>query len=117
MILGGNATTIGDGFLEREGYTLVDSGWEGDITTGLRINLPVATNPDGTPITGRVRSEYILNAAASTQDVTAPPPYEAVSTSNTGATLTRRVRQDDPKELNPNSQLAFPSCETTPLPE
>jgi hypothetical protein len=51
--LGGNATNIGDGFLEREGYTLVDSGWEGDLTTGVKITLPVATNPDGTPIVGR----------------------------------------------------------------
>ena len=40
--VGGNATNVGDGFLQREGYTLVDSGWEGDLTTGLRITLPVA---------------------------------------------------------------------------
>ena len=26
--IGGNATNVGDGFLQREGYTLVDSGWE-----------------------------------------------------------------------------------------
>src|SRR5215831_14978586 len=30
----------GDGFLESEGYTLAWSGWEGDITTGIKINLP-----------------------------------------------------------------------------
>ena len=59
--VGGNATTIGDGFLESQGYTLVDSGWEGDLTTGLRIALPIARNPDGTEITGPVRSEYIVD--------------------------------------------------------
>jgi hypothetical protein len=45
--VGGNATNIGDGFLEREGYTLVDSGWEGDLTTGLQIRLPIAKHRDG----------------------------------------------------------------------
>ena len=42
--IGGSATNAGDGFLEAQGYTLVWSGWEGDITTGIKINLPVATN-------------------------------------------------------------------------
>jgi len=105
--VGGNATNIGDGFLERQGYTLVDSGWEGDLTTGLRITLPVPKNPDGSEIQGRVRSEYTLNAPESTQDVTAPPAYESVSTSNAGATLTKRVHQFDSKEIIPNSDWAF----------
>ncbi len=59
--IGGDAAKAGDGFLQREGYTLAWSGWEGDITTGLKIALPIAVNPDGSPITGRVRAEYILD--------------------------------------------------------
>ncbi|HEY3150504.1 MAG TPA: alpha/beta hydrolase domain-containing protein [Candidatus Binatia bacterium] len=114
--VGGNATNIGDGFLERQGYTLVDSGWEGDLTTGLRITLPVPKNPDGSEIQGRVRSEYTLNAPESTQDVTAPPAYESVSTSNAGATLTKRVHQFDSKEIIPNSDWAFADCSVTPFP-
>ncbi len=114
--LGASATSVGDGFLEQQGYTLVDSGWEGDITSGLRITLPVATNPDGSPIIGRVRSEYILTSAASTVDVTAAPAYEAVSASNDDATLTRRVHQFDSKELIPNSQWAFADCSSTSFP-
>lgn len=115
--IAGSATNAGDGFLEAQGYTLVWSGWEGDVTTGIKIVLPVATNRDGSPITGRVRSEYILNATpASTVDVTAPPAYEAVSTDNSGATLTQRVHQDDPKQLIPNSQWAFADCSKTPFP-
>jgi hypothetical protein len=89
--VGGNATNLGDGFLQREGYTLVDSGWEGDLTTGLRINLPIAKRRDGREIRGRVRAEYILGSPATTQDVTEPPAYEAISTDNSRATLTRRV--------------------------
>ena len=45
--IGGDLTKPGDGFLQRPGYTLAWSGWEGDITTGIRIALPIAVNPDG----------------------------------------------------------------------
>jgi hypothetical protein len=114
--IGGNATNVGDGFLQREGYTLVDSGWEGDLTTGLRITLPVAKRRDGREISGRVRAEYILGSPATTQDVTEPPAYEAISTNNSKATLTRRVHQNDPRELIPNSQWAFADCTAVPFP-
>jgi hypothetical protein len=116
MNIGGDANNLGDGFLETQGFTIVDNGWEGDINTGLQITLPVATNPDGSVITGRVRSEYILTSATSTQDLTRQPTYLAVSTNNADATLTRRVHQHDPRELIPNSQWAFADCSSTPFP-
>jgi hypothetical protein len=116
MNIGGSATAIGDGFLEKQGYTLVDSGWEIDLTSGLRITVPVARNRDGSEITGRVRSEYILDAPESTQDVTAPPAYEAVSTSNADATLTMRVHQDDPKVTIPRTDWAFADCTSVGFP-
>lgn len=114
--IGGSTTSVGDGFLESEGYTLVWSGWEGDITTGIKITLPVAKEPDGSTITGSVRAEYTLTTAASTVSVTAAPPYEAVTASNTGATLTERVHQDDPKTLIDNGDWAFADCSSTPFP-
>jgi alpha/beta hydrolase family protein len=113
---GAGDTTAGDGLLQREGYVLSDNGWQGDVSTGLQIRLPVARNGDGTEVTGRVRAEYILDAPASTVDVTTPPAYEAASTDNAGATLTRRVHQDDPKELVPNSDWAFADCSSVPFP-
>jgi hypothetical protein len=106
----------GDGWLQRQGYTMADNGWQGDVSTGLQIRLPVARNKDGSEVTGRVRAEYILGSATSTVDVTTPPQYDAVSTNNAGATLTRRVHQDDPKELIPNSDWAFADCSTVPFP-
>ena len=114
--VGGNATNLGDGFFEREGYTLVDSGWEGDLTTGLRINLPIAKRRDGREIRGRVRAEYILGSPASYPGCDRAPAYEAISTDNSGATLTRRVHQNDPRELIPNSQWAFADCTSVPFP-
>ena len=115
-VRGSGDNNAGDGFLQRQGYTLADNGWQGDVDTGLQIRLPVARNKNGSEITGRVRAEYIVNAPASTQDVTTPPAYEAVSTSNAGATLTRRVRQDDPREPIANSDWAFADCSAVPFP-
>ncbi|HTO96550.1 MAG TPA: hypothetical protein VMK66_05845, partial [Myxococcales bacterium] len=114
--IGGSATAQGDGWLERNGYTMAWAGWEGDITSGVKIYLPVARHRDGRDVTGRVRSEYILSSPDSTQDVTAPPAYEAVSTDNSGATLTQRVHQTDPRVLIPNNQWAFADCSAVPFP-
>ena len=108
--IGGDGAKAGDGFLEHEGYTQAWSGWEGDITAGIKIALPVAANPDGSPITGQVRAEYILTAASATVNVTAPPAYESASLDNKGATLTRRVHQNDARETIDNSKWAFADC-------
>ena len=113
----GGAGDAGDGLLQRQGYTLSDNGWEGDLSTGLQTRLPVARNKDGSEITNRIRTEYILNGApASTQDLSTPPAYESVSTSNAGATLTRRVHQDDAREPISNSDWAFADCSAVPFP-
>ena len=115
--VGGAAdANAGDGLLQRQGYVLSDNGWQGDVSTGLQIRLPVARNKDGSEITGRVRSEYILGAPVSTVDITTRPSYQAVSTSNAGATLTRRVRQDDAKEPIANADWAFADCTSAPFP-
>ena len=114
--IGGNATSPGDGFLEREGYTMAWSGWEGDVTSGIQITLPIARHRDGSEIKGRVRSEYILGSPANTLDVTEPPAYEAISADNSGATLTQRVHQNDPKELISNLEWTFADCTSVPFP-
>jgi hypothetical protein len=114
---GAGDLNAGDGLLQRQGYVLSDNGWEGDLSTGLQIRLPIARNRDGSEITNRIRTEYILNGSPeSTQDLSTPPAYESVSTSNAGATLTRRVHQDDLREPILNSDWAFADCSTTPFP-
>src|SRR5437773_2113782 len=82
--------------------------------SGLRCRSRV--NPGGSPITGRVRAEYILTAPVATVNITAPPAYEAASLDNAGATLTRRVHQGDARETIPNSRWAFADCSSTPFP-
>ena len=56
------ATDPGDGWLQRQGYTLVWFGWQADVLPGdgrMTLSVPVARNPDGSPITGVVRSELV----------------------------------------------------------
>ena len=57
----------GDGFLMNEGYTIVWFGWQADLAAGnnrVRLQAPVAKNPDGSPVTGIVRSEMVVSAPA-----------------------------------------------------
>src|SRR5271156_239536 len=57
----------GDGWLMRQGYTMVWFGWEMDVRPGMnRVRMPpiVAHNHDRLPITGVVRSEIIAPAPA-----------------------------------------------------
>jgi len=117
----------GDGFMQSQGYIMVASGWQGDVLAGnnrLTMQVPIATNRDGSTITGRVRTEYSLTGGAtSTQNLGSGPytngttaSYETVSLDNAGDTLTERVHQNDPRVPIPNTQWAFADCTTTPFP-
>ncbi len=53
----------GNGFLMREGYTIVWCGWQGDlmaIEDWLVLNVPIATK-GGRPILGLVRTEIVVD--------------------------------------------------------
>ena len=68
------AADAGDGFLMRHGFTLVWFGWQADVLPGngrVTMKVPVARNPDGTPITGIVREEIVVQAP--TKSSTCPP--------------------------------------------
>ncbi|MFN2548029.1 MAG: alpha/beta hydrolase domain-containing protein [Myxococcales bacterium] len=62
-------SSAGNALLLRMGYTIVWSGWQGNLpVTGagdskpLGTDFPVATNPDGSAITGQTREEFILDS-------------------------------------------------------
>jgi hypothetical protein len=116
------ANPQGDGFLENLGLTLVWAGWQADLVPPANITMsaPVATR-NGQPVTGPVRSEWILSAPASTQNILADsssntPGYPSVTTDNTGLTLTMRVHQDDARAVVANSDWAFADCTSVPFP-
>jgi hypothetical protein len=112
---------VGDGFLQSHGYTLVWSGWQGDLVAGgdrLTMTVPVARNPDGSSITGRVRMEYNPAQKGSTETIGVrfSAGYEPVSLDTATATLTARVHQDDARVPVPNDRWAFANCSKAPFP-
>ena len=93
----------GNGFLMRRGYTIVWSGWQGDILPGngrMSMTLPIATE-NGREITGLVRAEFIAAEPGgmvfplSGNDHTLS--YEAASLDTAQATFTCREYEGDPR--------------------
>ena len=125
--VGGNEpTSAGDGFLQRQGFTLVWSGWQADVLAGdgrLTMTVPIAHQRDGSTITGEVRGEYIVSAQTSTQNLSSgansgmnTASYETVSLDTRTAVLTHRVKESDPRVAIPSSRWAFADCTTTAFP-
>ena len=86
---------------------MVWSGWQADVAAGggrMTMSVPIAHRPDGAEITGRVRGEYVVNAATSTQNLSSGSftglthtSYETVSLDTRDAALTLRVKETDPR--------------------
>jgi Alpha/beta hydrolase domain len=96
---GGNdpttATHAGNGFLMRQGYTIVSSGWDAGVAPGsnrLTISVPIAKNPDGSPIVGPSLEELVIDNATT---ITAGLTYAAATLDKSQASLTARVHYDD----------------------
>ncbi len=121
-----NVTDAGDGFLLRRGYTLVWFAWQADVMPGnarMTMTVPVARNPDGSTISGIVRSELIAQTPTNTLSLSSgwfsggSSPYPSVSTDNRAAssdgfipTLTVRRRQPSPRIPIPNTEWSFAAC-------
>ena len=96
---GGNDPTTaahaGNGFLMRQGYTIVSSGWDAGVAPGanrLTLSVPVAKNPDGSPIVGPSLEEIAIDNATT---ITAGLTYPAATLDESQASLTVRVHYDD----------------------
>jgi hypothetical protein len=90
---GANAGMV---FLAQRGYTIVWSGWQGDISANSLIGarFPVATDR-GRPIVGRITSETIFDAPTGERIAL---PYPAASVDPSSARLTVLQRTGDPEE-------------------
>jgi hypothetical protein len=106
MLNGGSFTSMesakdaGDAFALRYGYTLVFSGWQGDVAAPNMIGarFPVATD-GGRPITGRVSTEAVFDDLKRNR-VTLP--YAAASLDPASLQVSVRARADDaPRTLAP----------------
>ena len=97
---GGNdpttAADAGNGFLMRQGYTIVWSGWDATVAPGagrFTITVPVAKNRDGSPIVGPALEEFVIDNSTT---VTGPLTYPAATLDKSQASLTMRVHYTDP---------------------
>jgi hypothetical protein len=104
---GGHPQHAGNGFLMRRGFAIVWSGWQGDVPPGvdrLTARFPVIPG-----ITGMVREEFIAEATGLLGDNSIQELSEDrfVGTliypvaDPTGATLTVRQREADPRVTPP----------------
>ena len=98
-----SAADAGNGYLMRQGYTIVMSGWDfsaaGDGS--FSTTVPVAANPDGSPITGPNTEELVVDIGADPTMLRLT--YPAASLEKSQATLTVRHRYADPPVTIPAS--------------
>jgi hypothetical protein len=94
----------GNGFLLRQGYTLVWVGWQADIPAGegrgagLRLEAPVLAG-----VTGPSREEFLFDDRAATSVATLTYPAATPE----GATLTVRAYADDARQTPPGLSFRF----------
>ncbi|WP_158816344.1 alpha/beta hydrolase domain-containing protein [Methylocapsa sp. S129] len=117
----------GDGWLERQGYTMIFFGWQADVLPGdgrMTFRAPVAHNDDGSPITGPVRAEFVPVAPTTTFNLSSGfftgmthDSYPTLNIDNRVPladgflpTLTMRSRETAPREPVPNTQWSFANC-------
>ncbi len=109
---GGNEPTTrehaGDGFLMRQGFTVVWSGWDGELLPGgdrLRLMAPVAKSGND-KLTGKVRCEFIPapNTKRMVVNWANHGSYRPTDAGQRDATLTVRQLPSDPRVVVPRDQ-------------
>ena len=108
---GGNDPTksgdAGNGFLMRQGYTILLGGWDISAAPGngrLTIRVPVAVNKDGSPIVGPSMEEFVVD---DNQTITGPLTYAAATLDKSKASLAVRVRTEDAPTMIPADKWAY----------
>ncbi|TMA97799.1 MAG: hypothetical protein E6J74_03460 [Deltaproteobacteria bacterium] len=103
----------GNGFLMRQGYTIVWCGWQGDlmpVKNWLALNVPVATN-NGKPIVSKVRTEIVVGErGVKSQPLSADErvkSYEAATRVKLQTTLTVREKSYGRRIPVPSSDWEF----------
>lgn len=109
----------GDGFMMRQGYSLVWSGWQGDVLPSagrLTADFPVAKNSDDSPIRRWITTEFVFQKPAFSVPLSFDresldvKPYPAVEETTAKARLYRRSGTHKPRELIARDQWSFDKC-------
>ncbi len=93
----GAAAHAGNGFLMRQGYAVLWSGWQGDVAAGegrMLVRMPVASDR-GAPLAGLNRDEFIFNH--NHNPAVALLSYPADTLDRAQASLTVRQREQHPR--------------------
>jgi hypothetical protein len=125
---------LGDGFMQSRGFTLLWSGWQGDVVPAANngnewVQVPTAKNPDGSSITGPVIYR-VSNIPAGTNTISftsVPPggftafPYRPASLDTTRAKAETHSEESETAvtgTVTPiaSSDWAFADCRTVPFP-
>ena len=89
------AADAGNGFLMRQGYSILFSGWDMTAAPGsnrFTLKAPIAVNPDGSPIIGPAMEEFVVDDNSTT---TGALTYPAATLEKAKAALTMRVHYED----------------------
>ncbi len=110
------------------GHIGLISGWQGDLVqtaSNWAVAVPVAANPDGTPITGPVLAR-LADAPAGTRSrplalLGTVIPYDAASLDTRRARLVARQSETRTGQVGPEAEVppeewAFADCTSTPFP-
>ncbi len=110
----------GNGFLMRQGYTIVWCGWQGDLMplkNWLVLNVPAAKNKTQ-DIVGRVRTEIVVDEkGVQSQPLSGDErvkSYEAASRDKSQASLTVREKSYGKRIAVPSSEWEFASVTKDP---
>ncbi len=111
------AIDAGDGFLFKQGYSIVSSGWPGDALPGgnrLTARFPVAKEPDGKSMTQTLTVEFVFTKPAHSvsigYDGGNSRPYPAVIERASEAQLYRRAGASAPRETIAKNEWSFGKC-------
>jgi hypothetical protein len=117
----------GDGFMYKLGHVLLWSGWQGDMPISTLnpeqegIDVPVARNRDGSPVTGRVVQRFInVGGNVNTQSVGGAGRVPAVLDTATAKLISATTEtpsgvKGGVREI-PSADWAFADCRTVPFP-
>ncbi|WP_143815262.1 alpha/beta hydrolase domain-containing protein [Longibacter salinarum] len=103
---------LGDLLLLRQGLTMMWLGWQWDVPHEegrFRLHVPRASEPDGSLLTGLVRSDWVVEDTAFTlplshRDHVAYPP---IRFDHPDHLLTVRTGRNAPREVVPRSDWSF----------
>ncbi|MGE5269818.1 MAG: hypothetical protein ACM3JG_09135, partial [Thiohalocapsa sp.] len=109
------ATDAGDGFLMRQGYTIVWCGWQHDVPAAeglMRIRVPEAQR-DARPIGGRLIVSFQPNMPSAVQLLSdrGHRPYQAADVDDPGAVLMVRDGDGAPPRVIARQDWSFARLE------